>query len=60
MQFFARELTEFVHNRSLMIDIVEHKSFMRKVKPFNYLKYGEYYTINTGTLMYCVHIIKID
>jgi geranylgeranyl pyrophosphate synthase len=43
-----------------MIDDVEDKSLMRRGKPCTYLKYGEDYAINTGTLMYCVPIMKID
>jgi geranylgeranyl pyrophosphate synthase len=57
---FACGLTEFVHNGSLMVDDVEDKSLMRRGQPCTYVKYGEDYAINTGTLMYCIPIMKID
>lgn len=57
---FACGLTEFVHNGSLMVDDVEDKSLMRRGQPCTYLKYGEDYAVNTGTIMYCVPIMKID
>jgi geranylgeranyl pyrophosphate synthase len=57
---FACGLTEFVHNGSLMIDDVEDKSLMRRGEPCTYLKYGDDYAVNTGTIMYCVPIMKID
>ena len=57
---FACGLTEFVHNGSLMVDDVEDKSLMRRGEPCTYLKYGEDYAVNTGTIMYCVPIMKID
>lgn len=33
---------------------------MRRGEPCTYLKYGEDYAVNTGTIMYCVPIMKID
>ena len=57
---FACGLTEFVHNGSLMVDDVEDKSLMRRGEPCTYLKFGEDYAVNTGTIMYCVPIMKID
>ena len=57
---FACGLTEFVHNGSLMVDDVEDKSLMRRGQPCTYLKFGEDYAVNTGTIMYCVPIMKID
>jgi len=57
---FACGLTEFVHNGSLMVDDVEDKSLMRRGEPCTYIKYGEDYAVNTGTIMYCVPIMKID
>ena len=57
---FTCGLTEFVHNGSLMVDDVEDKSLMRRGQPCTYVKYGEDYAINTGTLMYCIPIMKID
>lgn len=49
---YACGLTEIVHNGSLMCDDLEDKSLMRRGQPCTYLKYGEDYAINTGTLMY--------
>lgn len=43
-----------------MVDDVEDKSLMRRGEPCTYLKYGEDYAVNTGTIMYCVPIMKID
>jgi len=57
---FACGLTEFVHTGSLMVDDVEDKSLMRRGQPCTYLKYGEDYAVNTGTIMFCVPIMKID
>jgi len=57
---FACGLTEIVHNGSLMVDDLEDKSLMRRGQPCTYLKFGEDYAVNTGTLMYYAPVAKID
>ena len=56
---YACGLTEIVHNGSLMIDDLEDKSLKRRGLPCTYLKYGEDYAVNTGTLMYYTPISAI-
>lgn len=53
-------LTEIVHNGSLMVDDLEDKSLKRRGQPCTYLKYGDDYAINTGTLMYYAPIAKLE
>ena len=53
-------LTEIVHNGSLMVDDLEDRSLKRRGQPCTYLKYGEDYAINTGTLMYYAPISKLE
>lgn len=57
---YACGLTEIVHNGSLMIDDLEDKSLKRRGLPCTYLKYGEDYAINTGTLMYYTPINAVE
>lgn len=57
---YACGLTEIVHNGSLMVDDLEDKSLKRRGEPCTYLKYGEDYAVNAGTLMYFAPIIKLN
>ena len=57
---YACGLTEIVHNGSLMVDDLEDKSLKRRGEPCTYLKYGEDYAVNAGTLMYYSPIFKLE
>jgi geranylgeranyl pyrophosphate synthase len=43
-----------------MVDDLEDKSLKRRGEPCTYLKYGEDYAVNAGTLMYFAPIIKLN